>query len=296
MKIKTFVTGLLQTNTYLVYGEGGGAAVLIDPAHDVKAADRIKLFLAESKISLSAVLLTHGHFDHAGGCCLFAGEDEREGQSKLPVYIGAEDAALAQKASAQGALFGIRCPDVYPNRFIQCSMCNAQCAMEEGGLNQRAMLNAQRATEVGGLNEDGAARLLCPTTKHPTATEHCALSIAHCNNDATAIAHCALSTENCRLQGNTIAINGFAIRALHTPGHTRGGVCYIIGDNLFSGDTLFRFSIGRTDFEGGSKTEMKESLRLLSLLETDYAVYPGHGEATTLSFEKKSNIYMKGQW
>lgn len=82
------------------------------------------------------------------------------------------------------------------------------------------------------------------------------------------------------------------IEVIHTPGHTKGSVCYTIEDIMLSGDTLFKSSIGRTDFPGGSIEEMKESLKRLAALERNYSVYPGHAESTTLEAEKKYNPYM----
>ncbi|MEA5003963.1 MAG: MBL fold metallo-hydrolase [Christensenella sp.] len=94
--------------------------------------------------------------------------------------------------------------------------------------------------------------------------------------------------------GDTIDAAGLSFRVLHTPGHTRGGVCYLVDDVIFSGDTLFAGSIGRTDFPGSDWNEMAQSLALLKGMERDYAVYPGHGEATTLEREKHSNPFMQG--
>lgn len=82
-------------------------------------------------------------------------------------------------------------------------------------------------------------------------------------------------------------------RVLHTPGHTRGSVCYICDNVIFSGDTLFCCSCGRTDFPGGSTDQMFESLGKLYDLDGDYKVYPGHNETTTLSYEREVNPYMR---
>lgn len=92
--------------------------------------------------------------------------------------------------------------------------------------------------------------------------------------------------------GDRLSFGGGEIEVIHTPGHTRGSVCYILEDIMLSGDTLFRNSIGRTDFPGGSIEEMKESLKRLAALERNYTVYPGHAESTTLEAEKKYNPYM----
>lgn len=93
--------------------------------------------------------------------------------------------------------------------------------------------------------------------------------------------------------GETLKIGGFSVGVLHTPGHTAGSVCYLTDDVLFSGDTLFKSSIGRTDFPTGSFAEMKSSLQRLALLDGDIAVYPGHGEKTVIAEEKLYNPYMR---
>lgn len=93
--------------------------------------------------------------------------------------------------------------------------------------------------------------------------------------------------------GDELPFGGGTVRVLHTPGHTAGGVCYALGDLLFTGDTLFCGSMGRVDLPGGSSEQMNVSLRRLWELEGDRTVYPGHGEATTLEKERRTNIYMK---
>ncbi len=82
---------------------------------------------------------------------------------------------------------------------------------------------------------------------------------------------------------------------LHTPGHSMGSVCYLCDEEniMFSGDTLFCCSVGRTDFPGSSTECMRQSLTRLCELERDYKVYPGHNESTTLNYEKENNPYMR---
>ena len=92
-----------------------------------------------------------------------------------------------------------------------------------------------------------------------------------------------------------ISMAGFDIRVIHTPGHTRGSCCYYFKEQniLISGDTLFRGSVGRTDFPGGSMKQMYGSLhRLLEELPDDTMVFPGHGPATTIEFEKRNNPFV----
>lgn len=93
--------------------------------------------------------------------------------------------------------------------------------------------------------------------------------------------------------GSELALGGTNIKVLSTPGHTKGSVCYLAGDCLFSGDTLFFTSCGRTDFPGGSAAEMRRSLKRLSELDGALKVFPGHDRSTTIAFEKSNNPYMR---
>lgn len=80
------------------------------------------------------------------------------------------------------------------------------------------------------------------------------------------------------------------IKVIETPGHTPGGVCYLIGDDLFSGDTLFQGTIGRTDLPAGSFSQIRHSVvDVLFALNDNIKVYPGHGSPTTIAYEKKFN-------
>lgn len=94
-------------------------------------------------------------------------------------------------------------------------------------------------------------------------------------------------------EGDIITLGETEIKVMETPGHTKGGVCYLADDCIFTGDTLFFCSCGRTDFPGGSSKEIMQSLKRLSKLKGDYKVYPGHDRVTTLAFEKQNNPYMR---
>lgn len=92
--------------------------------------------------------------------------------------------------------------------------------------------------------------------------------------------------------GAEIAFAGETVRVIHTPGHTKGGVCYLLGGDLFSGDTLFRRSVGRSDFPGGSHKQLIASVKeKLFVLADDTKVYPGHGPASTIGDEKRLNPF-----
>lgn len=103
------------------------------------------------------------------------------------------------------------------------------------------------------------------------------------------------SIEKYLSDGDIINVGELSIEVIHTPGHTPGGVCfYIEKENvLFSGDTLFQGSIGRTDFPGGSQSMEIESIReRLFTLPENTTVYPGHGPQTTIKYEKQYNMYI----
>ena len=95
--------------------------------------------------------------------------------------------------------------------------------------------------------------------------------------------------------GDEIHLGDTVLSVLHTPGHTKGGVCYIDYQDrlIFSGDTLFCLTAGRTDFPGGSFEELMASLITLRNLPGDYIVYPGHNRTTTLEHERVRNRYMR---
>lgn len=93
--------------------------------------------------------------------------------------------------------------------------------------------------------------------------------------------------------GDVINLGSTKLKVLHTPGHTPGGVCYVGDGEIFSGDTLFFCSCGRTDFPGGSSSQIMESLKKIAALNGNLTVYPGHDRFSTLDFEREHNPYMK---
>ncbi len=94
-------------------------------------------------------------------------------------------------------------------------------------------------------------------------------------------------------EGDRFHVGELTFEVLETPGHTPGGVCLLCGEALFTGDTLFRDSCGRTDLDGGDMPALMKSLKRLAELPGDYEVYPGHMDSTTLSRERMYNYYLK---
>ena len=193
MKIFTMPLGDYQTNCYLVWDEEKNCAV-IDPGYE---AARILAKLQAEGLTLRAVLLTHGHFDHVGAV-----------------------KALAEKTGAS----------VWLN---------------EKELNLPPFLTAGSLYYTDGYAE-----------------------------------------------GDLVAVGALNFSVLETPGHTKGSVCLRCGDALFTGDTLFAGSCGRTDL-GGSWQEMEQSLRRLRQISENLQVFPGHGPASTLDAERRSNPYFR---
>ena len=93
--------------------------------------------------------------------------------------------------------------------------------------------------------------------------------------------------------GEILKIGDLEIKVIHTPGHTLGGVCYLIDNVLFSGDTLFNQSVGRTDFPTGDFNTLSASIRRLYELDDDISVLSGHGDATKIGIEKIYNPFVR---
>ena len=92
--------------------------------------------------------------------------------------------------------------------------------------------------------------------------------------------------------GEKFSVGDIDFEVILTPGHTVGGVSYLSGESLFSGDTLFAGAVGRTDMPGGSLKALKKSLKRLIALPEETKVYPGHGDFTTVGYEKENNMFV----
>lgn len=163
--------------------------------------------------------------------------------------------------------------------------------VEKGLLVDKILLTHMHFDHIGALDAlsdvTGAEIFIGAKDADGLASSHLNLSGAFgqpfvCNKKATKL-----------YEGDEISIGNTSLTVMHTPGHTPGSVCFANHDEkvIFSGDTVFYQSIGRTDFPGGSYEEIMDSLDRVLLLDEDYVLYPGHGYKTTVGTEKKYNPY-----
>lgn len=194
VKYLTLAVGDYQSNCYIVYNEE--TSFVIDPGDDFKLIDDI---LKREKLSPSAILLTHGHFDHVG--------------------------AVKQLKDKYDCL-------VYMNSY------------------DNHLLSFMRTSDFD-IDFD-------------------------------------------LKNSKNVSIGSVEVECVSTPGHSEGSMCYLIGNLLFTGDTLFKGSIGRCDLPGGSSTTMINTLsEIISNMDNSLTVLPGHGEMTTIAKEKTMNYYLK---
>lgn len=207
MEIVTIPVGMLETNCYLVWDDPA-QAVLIDPGAQ---PDKIAAVVKDYHVTVKAILLTHGHFDHTGAV---ADLQKRYG---IPVVAHTmEQELLEMSAEEHVRLLGMGAHQpVVVDRYLE----------------------DEEMFEIGDLK----------------------------------------------------------FRCLHTPGHTKGSCVYLCGAVLFSGDTLFQGTVGRTDFYGGDYGQMLQSAKRLADLPESYRVLCGHGPETMLETERVTNPYLQSE-
>ena len=194
LHIEKVTVGLYQTNVYLFWQEGEKTCCIVDPGYEPETIlERVR----ELGLTVEAILLTHGHFDHVGGVKTIAAD------TGCRVFLCPEELTMPPQLTA-GRLYYT---DTYQD-------------------------------------------------------------------------------------GDKLTLAGTGFTVLRTPGHTPGSVCLLAEDVMFSGDTLFAGSCGRTDLPGGNASRMKASLARIAALEGDYRVLPGHGGVTTLEHERQNNPYL----
>ena len=198
MNVKTLPVGQLETNCYVLTNENTLECVVIDPGDE---SNTIMDYIESLNLKCTAIMLTHGHFDHCGVC------DEIAEQTGAKVYMHPAD----DRRNISAPYFPYTLPE-----------------------------NGQYYRE-----------------------------------------------------GDKINAAGIDFEVIETPGHTPGSVTLAADGALFTGDTLFRGSAGRTDLTGGDPQALAASLLKLCALSDEYEVYPGHMDATSLIREKSFNFYCR---
>ncbi|MEK6792093.1 MAG: MBL fold metallo-hydrolase [Deltaproteobacteria bacterium] len=169
--------------------------------------------------------------------------------------------------------------------------------VKKNGLKVRWVVNTHGHFDHVGADEVLRQRLGCPVAIHGEDVDM--LLEAHEHGVIFGVKTEAQRAPDVILEdGFKLSAGSITLRVIHTPGHTRGGVCLYdeSGGRLFTGDTLFAGSVGRTDLTGGSFAVIMDSIRnKILLLGRSVKVYPGHGDATTIGKEEKTNPYITGE-
>ena len=211
MNVALYTVGPLMTNCYLITCKAKGTSVLVDPG-----GISVKLEQALEGTNLTAIVLTHGHFDHTAGLVPLLRK-----VVDVPVMIHSFDAPM----------------------------------LTDPFLNGSFMLGTD----------------IIPDTKREN------ILIKHL------------------VHGDSVWCGDSSLSVVHTPGHSPGSIS-LIAENEFvlSGDTLFHLSVGRWDLPGGNYYELKESIdKVYRCLPDSMALYPGHGEPSTIGYEKRYNQFLE---
>ena len=188
------------------------------------------------------------------------------------VLVGDDDAAVVVDP-------GLECDDVIED-------------LARRGLKIELLLNTHGHVDHAAGNAPFQARFGAPLLAHPadrTLREMLVEQAGWFGIDAQPTPE----PDRLILGGERLVLGSHEILVLHTPGHTPGGCCFLVGDDLYSGDTLFHESVGRTDLPGGDTRQLVESIRqVLYALPDHVNVYPGHGQATTIGHERRANPFV----
>ncbi len=271
-RIDTLVLGAMATNCYLVMNQETKQTIIIDPGAE---PERVIRKIEESGGIPEAILLTHGHFDHIG-----AAEALRSYYSSVGTK-NAEHGILNSKPEEK-------------RETSDDVLSHAEEAKETSDdVLGYAEEEKETSDDILGCAEEGKETshgvLICSLQQEKEICSSGQLNLSSAFGNGFTVVPDRFFED-----GETVSMAGVKIRVLHTPGHTAGGACYYIEEEktLFSGDTLFCCSVGRTDFPTGSMRELRNAIHTkLFVLPDDTLVLPGHGESTSIGYEKKYNPY-----
>lgn len=209
MQVNILSVSPISTNCYVLVNDEN-VAVVIDPGGSFP---HIKAFIEKNKLTVEAILLTHGHHDHIGATY------ELKQYTGAKVYIHADDNEMLSDGDKCLAFHFIEHDEFIP-----------------------------------------------------------------------------IVADEILQDGSKFSVSDMEFTVMHTKGHTRGSCIFLCGEYIFTGDTLFKNSYGRTDLYGGSDADMRKSLKKISGIVGEAIIFPGHGQSTELAYEKLTNPLMGGSY
>mgnify|MGYP000243147131 CR=1 FL=1 len=259
MNVHFFTFNIFQERCYVAWDDNGTGAVIDPGFSNNDEREELYSFIQRSGLTINAILLTHAHFDHIYGV------DALVLEYGIPVYMHPDEAYTLRNTNPYVCrMYGLPGPETaFADGLLSGSAGGAASEMGCGP-----------DSELGcGPGDETASGPACRSVNEKACGPGAGLVTV--------------------VEGDVIKVGTLRFEVIETPGHTAGGICLFEREDgvLFTGDTLFAGSCGRTDL-GGDWDTIIRSLNRLKELEGDFRVFPGHGLATTLERERSYNPYM----